>query len=168
MSNYSGFTVNYSGGYQPFQWGSSNSSQPINPLTSLVTQYLSNNQSQVQTPLSNQYFASQLSNSNTSTSPVSTNNNSNTPSLAEGFSNAMGMLNNAGQLATGVGNLIMGFSNFKQQKEYNKQALANAKMQNEAMRFELDNRKSEIARLNRIRTNVNKAVNQGSTIKTSY
>lgn len=167
MSNYSGFTVNYSGGYQPLQWGSSNTSQPINPLTSLVTQYLSNNQAQVQTPISDQYFKNQLSNSNTTTSPVSTDNN-NTPSLSENFSNAMGMLNNAGQLATGVGNLIMGFSNFKQQKEYNKQALANAKMQNEAMRFELDNRKSEIARLNRIRTNVNKAVNQGSSIKTSY
>lgn len=167
MSNYSGFTVNYSGGYQPLQWGSSNTSQPINPLTSLVTQYLSNNQAQVQTPISDQYFKNQLSNSNTTTSPVSTDNN-NTPSLSENFSNAMGMLNNAGQLATGVGNLIMGFSNFKQQKEYNKQALANAKMQNEAMRFELDNRKSEIARLNRIRTNVNRAVNQGSSIKTSY
>lgn len=167
MSNYSGFTVNYSGGYQPLQWGSSNTSQPINPLTSLVTQYLSNNQAQVQTPISDQYFKNQLSNSNTTTSPVSTDNN-NTPSLSEKFSNAMGMLNNAGQLATGVGNLIMGFSNFKQQKEYNKQALANAKMQNEAMRFELDNRKSEIARLNRIRTNVNRAVNQGSSIKTSY
>lgn len=167
MSNYSGFTVNYSGGYQPLQWGSSNTSQPINPLTSLVTQYLSNNQAQVQTPISDQYFKNQLSNSNTTTSPVSTDNN-NAPSLSENFSNAMGMLNNAGQLATGVGNLIMGFSNFKQQKEYNKQALANAKMQNEAMRFELDNRKSEIARLNRIRTNVNRAVNQGSSIKTSY
>ena len=54
------------------------------------------------------------------------------------------------------------------QKALNREALANAKMKNESLRFEIDNRKQEIARWNQVRSNVNKHFQNTSQIKTSY
>ena len=53
-------------------------------------------------------------------------------------------------------------------KALNKEALTNARMKNESLRFEIDNRKQEIARWNQVRSNVNKHFQNTSQIKTSY
>ncbi|ECZ3447536.1 hypothetical protein F7O00_05175 [Campylobacter coli] len=65
-------------------------------------------------------------------------------------------------------NIFTGIGNYNRQKAYNKKAMANLDLQNEALRFELNNRKQELARLNQIRSNVNKQMTSGSQVKTSY
>lgn len=64
--------------------------------------------------------------------------------------------------------LFSSVSQYGHQKAMNKEALSNAKMKNEALRFDIDNRKAEVARWNQIRSNVNKQMQNASAIKTSY
>ncbi len=65
-------------------------------------------------------------------------------------------------------NLFNSIQNYGMQKKLNKATLENVRLNNDAMRTELEHRKNEIARLNKIRSNVNKQVTQGSEVKTSY
>lgn len=68
----------------------------------------------------------------------------------------------------GAWGLFSSISQYGNQKALNKEHLANAKMKNEALRFDIDNRKAEVARWNQIRSNVNKQIQNTSAIKTSY
>lgn len=68
----------------------------------------------------------------------------------------------------GAWGLFSSISQYGNQKALNKEHLANAKMKNEALRFDIDNRKAEVARWNQIRSNVNKQMQNTSAIKTSY
>lgn len=64
--------------------------------------------------------------------------------------------------------LFTSISQYGTQKALNKEALANARMKNEALRFDIDTRKAEVARWNQVRSNVNKQMQSASAIKTSY
>lgn len=77
---------------------------------------------------------------------------------------AFGALKTAG-LGWGIFSSI---NDYQTQKSLNKKHLENLGLKNEALRFEIDNRRDEVNRLKQIRNNVNRQLINTSAIKTSY
>ena len=150
-----------------------------NPLASYgITNTASPVTANLTTPLTNNYFSSQLQNTQIPMQQADTgvlnkfmdwlkgggNSNTDLGAIGTGINNTF----NALQALNAGWGLYSSMAQWGTQKALNREALANAKMKNESLRFEIDNRKQEIARWNQVRSNVHKHLQNTSQIKTSY
>ena len=110
---------------------------------------------------------------NPNTSVINSNNNNILSNWANNFNltdiaKYTNTANDALKALNAGWGLFTSISQYGTQKALNKEALANARMKNEALRFDIDTRKAEVARWNQVRSNVNKQMQSASAIKTSY
>ena len=132
--------------------------------TDSVTKLLQSRASQ--SPLSPTYYTNQGS----STNPTSTTD-PNTTSTTSGwdlFNTSMKGINGLVNAGLGINNAVQGWMNFRENKKLISKQIDAINEQIDASKEYRQQRKDEIARLNKVRKNTQKAFNTGTTITRSY
>ena len=119
-----------------------------------------------QSPLSPTYYANQGSSTNPTSTPDP--NSTSTTSGWDLFNTSMEGINGLVNAGLGINNAVQGWMNFRENKKLINKQMQAIDEQIAASQEYRQQRKDEIARLNKVRKNTQKSFNTGTTITRSY